>query len=166
MTLSDKVDNWMTHLWRQLLIDAGRCMSINGGVIPPLPLEGKGEFPCHPLAHYILYNIGLKVFACRPRQGRVKGNRVICPCLPLPYTYLTLTVLVYFYFHLVGSHLPIPFTPLMGNSFTFYPLDVNYSLPYNLLGILFHISSQPKTIQKIGTIVARQIKGPSCVIEV
>ena len=34
-------------------------------------------------------------------------------------------------------------------------LLANYSLPYNLLGILFHISFQLKKIQRIGTIHAR-----------
>ena len=52
----------------------------------------------------------------RPRQGRVKGNWVICPCLPLPYTYLTMMAPPYLYFHLVGLHLPLHFTPLTSNS--------------------------------------------------
>jgi hypothetical protein len=56
------------------------------------------------------------VGASRPWQGRVKSNRVICPCLPLPYTYLTLMAPVYLYFHLVGPHLPLPFTPLTSTS--------------------------------------------------
>ena len=50
----------------------------------------------------------------RPWQGRVKGNRVICPRLPLPY--LTMMAPPFLYFHLAGPHLPLPFTPLKGNS--------------------------------------------------
>ena len=52
----------------------------------------------------------------RPWQGRVKGNMVICLCLFLSYTYTIMMAHVYLYFHFVGPHLPLPFTPLTGNS--------------------------------------------------
>ena len=81
---------------------------------------------------YVPWNYkGYWRFVSRPRQGRVKGNRVICPCLPLPSTYLTMMALAYLYFHLVGLHLPLHFTPLTGNSHfngynTFYLLITLY----------------------------------------
>ena len=40
---------------------------VHGSLVPYVhgpPHSSKGEFPCRPLAHYILDNNGSKVFAC------------------------------------------------------------------------------------------------------
>jgi hypothetical protein len=82
----------------------------------------------------------------RPRQGRVKGNQVICPCLPLPYTYLIMMALTYLYFHLAGPHPPLHFTPLTGNSHfngynIFYLLITLYHTTYYVFYSKFHLAT-------------------------
>jgi hypothetical protein len=69
------------------------------------------EASMHVCEDILITRVVLSLFG-RPRQGRVKGNRVSSR-LPLPYTYLTM---IYLYFHLDGPHLPLLFTHLTGNS--------------------------------------------------
>ena len=91
-----QVEDGLTHKW----------------MVPP-PMRKKNYW--HITKYIVIFLLGVWL-SFRPRQGRVKGNGVIFPCLPLPYTYLTVMAPVYLYFNLVGPHRPSPFAPLMGNS--------------------------------------------------